>query len=725
LKRHRDRGAVVSTLVVVTGSLVATLFGIGAGGCSSQPGETTGSTEDSICSGSGTCTNGDTTVYRGCWSDTPSRALPNRLGTGFSIESCTAAAGRAGYKYAGLQYYGECWAGNTLGDSQLPEASCNTKCNANGAEICGGTWANSVYENVEFRYRGCFADAPTRALPAVIGPNGGFTVESCVSAAAAAGYRYAGLQWHGQCYAGNTIGYQPLAASSCNTACSANSNEACGGAWANSVYEIPSLAPPPPASMKASEVYCGNRRLYLDPGVPYSTQPPNQGVPNYTDSTVVQTATGPSCWSQSSVWARAPAIQNFEVRGWIGGTPGVPLVDPWTNINPYDDEYHVDILVDIGWSPTAYPIGTPPTVPLNSLAALTQYLPPDNLINFATRPGTNTSLIDPAHYVNSLWGGAAAAVVHVEIDSWSLERGGTNYQDRIPPGWLPFGSTQSATNYWPVDLAPGGTVFHSGDYVRLVGTFWRDEDHLAYDWFGNLKDSGDPKNQAKQCLRNQWGTNHWQEMHSPDVFEHSAPGPTRHTVVAYTVCEGGSTANLNQWEDLSAYKPLPGSNIVGITSSVTGWPIAAAPAPTFSGASANFQLSVGPQGGVGLAYHDVVWGCTPSCSGRAGSDDGCGGACPRCTDPAGASLCAGGCCGGDGTCHSGGPAGGCVTTGGACGAACPAGDVCTNGACAGFDCGSCACGCNASATACAPKVACIATCRQRGGFCDPCLGCQF
>ena len=85
-----------------------------------------------------------TQVYLGCFTDTSARALPNELiDSGATIESCTAAAKNAGYSFAGIQYGGQCFAGNEVGFE--PATNCNMPCSADSNEICGGTWANSVY----------------------------------------------------------------------------------------------------------------------------------------------------------------------------------------------------------------------------------------------------------------------------------------------------------------------------------------------------------------------------------------------------------------------------------------------------------------------------------------------------------------------------------------------------------------------------------------------------
>jgi len=85
-------------------------------------------------------------------------------------------------------------------------------------------------------YVGCFTDDTNRALPAQLS-SGGETVESCIQKAAAAGNIYAGLQFYGQCFAGNTLGYTQVSDSQCNTPCTANSSEMCGGSWLNSIYD--------------------------------------------------------------------------------------------------------------------------------------------------------------------------------------------------------------------------------------------------------------------------------------------------------------------------------------------------------------------------------------------------------------------------------------------------------------------------------------------------------
>jgi hypothetical protein len=244
-----SKGLVVSCASGAVGTaMFAALLVTAVEGCMATPADVAVETSSAALK-----TGNVTYNYLGCFSDSNQRALPYLLQNGVtSIESCVAAAQAANHAYAGLQYGGECWAGDaptfeSAPYSALPNTSCQMPCSGNGGEACGGVWANLVFsvaaqdvapaQQAGASYVGCYSDAPTRALPALL-LSSGATVASCVAAARNAGYIYAGLQDAGQCFAGNTLGYSALPQSSCWSPCSANSSEMCGGGWANSVFNV-------------------------------------------------------------------------------------------------------------------------------------------------------------------------------------------------------------------------------------------------------------------------------------------------------------------------------------------------------------------------------------------------------------------------------------------------------------------------------------------------------
>jgi len=81
----------------------------------------------------------------GCFKDAHKRDLVKR----FKInepKKCFEAAMAAGYKYVGLQYGGECFAGNSVGKyGKRPDGECNMDCKKDPSRKCGAGWRNSVF----------------------------------------------------------------------------------------------------------------------------------------------------------------------------------------------------------------------------------------------------------------------------------------------------------------------------------------------------------------------------------------------------------------------------------------------------------------------------------------------------------------------------------------------------------------------------------------------------
>ncbi len=85
-------------------------------------------------------------TYVGCYADGMIRELPDQLfgGAFTTVESCAAGCAYHGYFYAGPENGNQCFCGNSYG-AQAPARGCTAPCTGNSAEVCGGSYANSVY----------------------------------------------------------------------------------------------------------------------------------------------------------------------------------------------------------------------------------------------------------------------------------------------------------------------------------------------------------------------------------------------------------------------------------------------------------------------------------------------------------------------------------------------------------------------------------------------------
>ncbi len=90
--------------------------------------------------------------YKGCFQDNPSRILrgaTENYQLQWQVDSvkCFQHCEANGYAYAGTEYGKECWCGTSLHSNAplLPETTCSMPCLGKSDEICGGSWAMSVY----------------------------------------------------------------------------------------------------------------------------------------------------------------------------------------------------------------------------------------------------------------------------------------------------------------------------------------------------------------------------------------------------------------------------------------------------------------------------------------------------------------------------------------------------------------------------------------------------
>merc|ERR1712151_903613 len=90
-----------------------------------------------------------TFAAKGCYRDTGRRDLPKYMGYSKtnSKAQCGNKCNAKGFRYFATQYSGQCFCSNTFGKYGKSK-NCNMKCGGNKKEICGGGWANNVYQIV-------------------------------------------------------------------------------------------------------------------------------------------------------------------------------------------------------------------------------------------------------------------------------------------------------------------------------------------------------------------------------------------------------------------------------------------------------------------------------------------------------------------------------------------------------------------------------------------------
>lgn len=88
-------------------------------------------------------------------------------------------------------------------------------------------------------YVGCYRDQAARDLAGANLESSDMTPSRCQAFCLERGFGFAATQYGSQCYCGSSFGkYGQIADSECNMGCPGNSQEKCGGRWANSVYKL-------------------------------------------------------------------------------------------------------------------------------------------------------------------------------------------------------------------------------------------------------------------------------------------------------------------------------------------------------------------------------------------------------------------------------------------------------------------------------------------------------
>ncbi|KAF7948550.1 uncharacterized protein EAE97_003961 [Botrytis byssoidea] len=198
-----------------------------------------------------TCTNTTDFVYAGCFTDpsSPSALLfrTDLNSQNMTVEICVDFCKGNGYKYAGLEYYGECFCGASVGGPQTSESNCSFPCTGDNTESCGGNDILSVYQDTTFPTvdsstisdytpMGCYSDlgpnGRTLAWKQDQIPDADLTIEACLQACKEGGYAFAGVEYSQECYCGVVLGNgtAKVDESNCQMTCNGDTTELCGGA---------------------------------------------------------------------------------------------------------------------------------------------------------------------------------------------------------------------------------------------------------------------------------------------------------------------------------------------------------------------------------------------------------------------------------------------------------------------------------------------------------------
>ncbi|KAK2055257.1 WSC domain-containing protein [Colletotrichum caudatum] len=216
--------------------------------------------------------------YIGCYKENnPGRQLSNQLyGNAANTNAmCISACAEKGYVFCGTQYHTECWGGMTIPVERVDSRNCGFDCGGDLNQICGGNgfgeaegvgayisvFADSVRWDGntttpppssdpvgpvvnpgvgQYVSQGCYTEGTNeRALPYLITTEKK-TVGQCIGVCSAGRYTYAGLEYGGECWCGNTLAGTslPAKATDCSMPCADNSTEYCGGTTRLNLYKL-------------------------------------------------------------------------------------------------------------------------------------------------------------------------------------------------------------------------------------------------------------------------------------------------------------------------------------------------------------------------------------------------------------------------------------------------------------------------------------------------------
>ncbi|KAI8616365.1 WSC domain-containing protein [Chytriomyces sp. MP71] len=189
--------------------------------------------------------NAPTPSSIGCYLDSANRVMTKLYQrNSVTASQCLADCMNAKYTYAGLENGNECYCSNSLPSTFA--SNCNAQCFGNSQQICGGSWALSVYANgvpTPPASLGCYQDNANRVMKSLYTQDFKLTAVQCLNDCSKAGYSIAGLEFGQECYCSNSL--PSTTSTNCNMGCTGNPNQVCGGPYALSLYSYNQITPPP------------------------------------------------------------------------------------------------------------------------------------------------------------------------------------------------------------------------------------------------------------------------------------------------------------------------------------------------------------------------------------------------------------------------------------------------------------------------------------------------
>ncbi|KAH8653201.1 WSC domain-containing protein [Tricladium varicosporioides] len=314
--------------------------------------------------------------YTGCFKENnPGRQLKTQFygndnNTG---AMCISACAAAGVTFCATQYNRECWGGPNIPIQRVDDVNCDYPCAGDINQICGGNgiagnagsylslFADSRYFDGNtstapptgpfvnpgvggYTSQGCYTEGTNgRALQQQITPTTR-TIANCVTGCSAKGYIYAGMEYGGECWCGNSInnGAKSTAATDCSMTCSDNATEYCGAGSRLNLYQNGNLtvssSSAPSSSTSGSAPTSTSSSISTTSSLTSTSSVP----PTSTSSGSAPTQTGPQIkqivsgtWAYQACWVEATTGRALSTKMYANDSMTLEICGVFCSGNTY------------------------------------------------------------------------------------------------------------------------------------------------------------------------------------------------------------------------------------------------------------------------------------------------------------------------------------------------------------------------------------------------------